>query len=352
MLRDIRHPYLSPRLVSLKYTTASNVVTINQGVGSATITSAATGSGVVTFSRAFARKPLLVATASSNDVAAGGFVSGTANTYPTATGFTTKTVNSSATADDGTAYCLFLGYDQKDAVRRSRRANVVRGDLDQSKVVALRIDTSKTTIATGVTINARAVRAFTQNGTGDVTLSLRSAFANSSFVAVGTAVLATGQIVQVHVTNSDTVQVKVFTNGGTTPADGVVNLILVGDSQGPAERTAATPAMSDQRKPVLFGFSVIYSGGVPALDFNLGDATLVDTSTGVTTHVFTQAFARTPIICAYPIANTGVQCCTISGDSSTGFVVRQFSSANAAADCTDASGYQVIGIGFDDGSEY
>lgn len=352
MLRDIRHPYLSPRLVSLKYTTAANVVTINEGVGSAKITSAATGSGVITFTRAFARKPLLVANASGADIGAGGFVGGTANTFPTATGFTAVTDDSTATGDDGTAYCLFMGYDQKDAVRRSRRSNVVRGDLDQSKVVALRLDTSQTTLALGVTINARGVRAFTRNGTGDVTISLRSAFAHSSFVAVGTAVLTTGQIVTVDVTNSDTVRVRVFTNGGTTPADGIVNLLCVGDAQGPAERVAATPAMSDQRKPVMFGWSTVYASSVPAIDFNLGDATLTDTGVGITTFLFTQAFARTPIICAYPIANTGVQCCTISGDSKTGFVVRQFSSANAAARCTDTSGFQIIGIGFDDGSEY
>lgn len=352
MLRDIRHAFLKPRLVPLKYTTASNVVTLSEGVGSATITSAATGSGVITFKRPFARKPLLVANASSADIAAGGFVSGTANTYPTATGHTTLSVNSSAVADDGTSSCLFLGYDMRDATRYSRRANVVRGDTDLVKIVALRIDTSKTTLADGVTINNKGVRAFTQNGTGDVTISLCSAFAHTGFVAVATAVLTTGQIVMTNVTNSDTVQVKVFTNGGTTPANGIVNLLCVGDAQGPAERTAAGPAMSDQRKPIMFGWSVIYAAGVPGYDFNSGDATLTDTSTGVTTFAFTEAFRREPIICAYPIANTGVQCCTVSGSSSTGFVVRQFSSANAAADCTNTSGFQVIGIGFDDPSEY
>jgi hypothetical protein len=242
----------------------------------------------------------------------------------------------------------------KDAVRGKRRANVVRGDMDMTKVVAMRVDTSQSTLALGVTVNNRAVLTYTKNaGNGDVTIKLRTAFSNSSFVCVATAVLTTGQIVQTHVTSSDTFQIKVFTNGGTTPADGIVNIILLGDAQGTGERVGgALPAQNDQRKPVMFGYSVVYASGVPALDFNSGDATLVDTATGVTTFTFLEKFARTPIIVAMPVSNTGVQCCTIAADSSTGFAVRQFSSANALADCTDTAGFQVIGIGWDDSTEY
>lgn len=352
MLRDVKSSFLKPRLLSLKYTTASNVVTVNEGIGSAIITSAATGSGVCTWRRAFARRPIIVANASASDVAAGGFVSGTANTYPTATGHTFLSVNSSATADDGTTYALVLGYDTRESIRYSRRANTARGELDQSKIIAMRIDTSKTTLATGITVNNRAGLVWTRNGTGDVTIQLRSAFANSSFVVVGTAVLATGQIVQPHVSASDTFQVKVFTNGGTTPADGIVNLLIVGDAQGKSERVPATPLVNDQRRPLIFGYSVIYAAGVPGYDLNSGDATLTDTATGRTTFTFGTAFRREPIVVAWPIPNTGVQCCTIDTSSATAFEVKQFSAANALADCTNGGGFQLIGVGWDDPSEY
>lgn len=349
MLRDVRSRFLKPRLLAIRYTTASNVVTINQGIGSFKATSASTGSAVCTWTRQFARRPIIVASASASDIANGGFVSGTANTFPTALGHTFLSVDSTATADDGTVKALILGYDSRDATAYSRRANVVRGEMDQSKIVALRIDTSG---SASTTINARAVFSLTRNGTGDVTVKLRSAFANASFVPVGTAVSTTGQIVNTTVTASDTFRFEVFTNGGTTAADGIVNLIVVGDAQGNGERVAAGPLMSDQRKPLLFGYSVIYAGGVPGYDLNSGDATLTDTATGRTTFTFQQAFRREPIVVAMPIANTGVQCCTLRASSSSAIEVGQFSAANALADCTDTSGFQLIGIGFDDSNEF
>jgi len=352
MLRDVRSSFLAPRLIGLKYTTASNAVTIGEGVGSASITSAGTGQGVIAFRRAFARRPIVVASPSSADIAAGGYVITGTNTYPAATGLTVTTANSSVSADDGTCYMLALGYDQRDGTRYSRRSNVVRGEVDQGKIVALRIDTSKTTLATGITINNRAGFIWTRNGTGDVTITLRSAFAHTSFVAVGTAVSATGQQVMTDVTASNTVRVKVFTNGGTTPADGIVNLICYGDAQGPGERAVGNPLMNDQRRPQLFGYSIIYTSGVPTYDFNSGDATLAATATGRVTFTHRQAYRREPIVVALPIFNIATQCCTIDNSSSTAFEVKNFSSGNALADCANGGGFQLIGIGWDDPSEY
>lgn len=353
MLRDIRSSFLKPRLIALKYTTASSAVTINEGVGSAAITSAATGSGVITISRAFARRPICVANASSANIAAGGFVAGTANLYPTSSTHTLKTVDSSATADDGTCHAVFLGYDYRDSLRYSRRTNVVRGELDLTRVLAFRVNTAG---SGSVTINARNVSVLTRNGTGDITLSFRKAFAHTGVVAIATAVLDTGQIVMIGSTSSNSITLKSFTNGGTTAADAIINCIVIGDDQGggqgPTERVAATPAMTDQRKPVLFGYSTIYAAGVPGYDLNSGDATLADTATGRTTFTFREKFAREAIVCAMPIANTGVQCCTIDTSSATGFEVKQFDSSNNLADCTNTSGFQLIGIGFDDSTEY
>lgn len=348
MLRDIRCPFVKPRLTAVKYTTASNVVTISTGVGAVTGTSAAAGNAVLSVTRGYARKPICVANASSLDVAAGGFVAGTNNLYPTAIGHTLKTVNSAASGDDGTCHAVFLGFDYRDATRYSRRTNAVRGDFDQSKVVAFRCNTAS---SGSVTINARNVSVNTRTGTGDITLNFRTAFASAP-VVIATAVLATGQIVMVDTVTASSVRLKAFTNGGSTPADAIINVIVVGDTQGPGERCACVPAVTDQRKPVMFGYSVVYAASVPGYDFNSGDATLTDTAIGRTTFTFREKFAREAIVCAMPITNTGVQCCTIDTSSATAFEVKQFSSANSLARCTDTSGFQVIGIGFDDSSEY
>ena len=349
MQREIRSSFLNPRLQAFKYTTASNVVTISQGAGAAAITSAATGSGVLTFKPGCCRRPICVANASSVDIAAGGFASGTTNTYPAASGFTLKTVNSSAVADDGTCHAVFLGYDSRDATRYSRRANAVRSSLDHTRVLAFRCNTAG---SGSVSINARNV-SVTSSTTGDIVLNFRTAFANSNPTVIATAVLGTGQIVMVDAVSASSVRLKSFTNGGTTAADAIINVIVVGDSQGPGEKAGgAMPTTSDQRKPIIFGYSVIYAAGVPGYDLNSGDATLVDTSGGTTTFTFREKFAREPIICAMPITNTGVQCCTINTSSSTGFQVLQFSSANSLADCTNGGGFQLIGIGFDDATEY
>ena len=42
----------------------------------------------------------------------------------------------------------------------------------------------------------------------------------------------TGQIIQVGTVTASSVQLKAFTNGGTTPADAIINVIVVGDGQG------------------------------------------------------------------------------------------------------------------------
>lgn len=350
MLREIRSSFLAPRLMALKYTTASNAVTVSAGLGCVNISSNAAGRGIFTFRPAFARRAIMVATASSADVAAGGFASNFAGAYPSALGHTLTTVNSSVSGDDGTCYALALGYDSRDATRYSRAANLVRGEIGKTKIIAIRVNTAGSGT---VTINARAVLSIARTGTGDVTLTLRSAFTHTSFVAVASAVSATGQIVQTDVTSSSSVRVKVFTNGGTTPADGLVNLLLVGDIQSDSEKAVEGSVMSDQRKPILFGYSIVYAAGAPTYDLNSGDATLVDTATGRVTFTFNQAFRRDAIVVATPMPiNSTTQCCTIDNSASTGFEVKQFNAGNALVDSANGEGFQLIGVGFDDPSEY
>ena len=347
MLREVRSPCIRPRLVGLRYTTSSSTAAIGTGVGSAKITSAATGSGVISFTRGFGRRPIVVANASSLDIAAGGYVGGTTNTYATAIGNTLVTRNTAATADDGTAHVVILGYDSRvpDVLPYTARNNVCRCDFDQGIVKCFKVDTTNSAI----TINARNAT-FVKNAPGDVTLTFRSAFASTP-VAVATPYSSSCLICMIDTITSRSVGVKVYNKAGTL-TDGVFYLLVLGDGQGPSERVAATPLYSDQRKPIIHGCSIVYVSGVPTFDFNTSFG-LTDTATGRTTFTWpTAGVAREAIVIATAIENTGVRYCTIDSATSSGFEVKQWSSAPALADCTDTSGFQLIVVGFQDASEY
>ena len=347
MLRDVRSPFLRPRLFGVKYNTASNVYTQNTGIGFLKGTSGSSGSAVTTFVRAFARRGCVVANASSLDVGNGGFVGGTANTFPQASSHTLVSNNKSGSPTDGTVHALFLGFDSKEFGRYKKTANVVRCDFDQGHIRAFRINTTSSTI----TINGRNAT-LVKNGTGDVTITLKNTSAAVSLpVVVGTALSATTLICNTDAVTTTSFRIKLSNVAGSL-TDGIVNILCLTDDQGTAERVAATPLMSSQRKPILFGYSAVYASGAPGYDFNSGDATLVNTATGRVTFTFKEAFRREPIVVAMPIANSTTQTCTIDNSSSTAFEVKNWTSGSALANPTDTAGFQLIGIGWDDPSEY
>lgn len=347
MLREIRSPFLKPRIIPFKVTTAANVATIGNGIGDITATSDATGKAVVSVSRAFARRPIVVANASSADVAAGGYVAGVTNTFPAATGTTLYTYDTSASGDDGSMYGIMLGYDMKDATRYGRRANVLRARRTKSAMIAFQVNTASSgTIVIG-TKSASLVR----NGTGDITLTFKPAFSNNAVSAIATPVSATAAVAMVASTDATSVRVKIFSTAGVA-ADGIVNIIVVGNYSMTGSCEHYAPVSSRQRKAIILGYSIVYASGAPGVDFNSGSATLTDTATGRCTFTFAQKFARETIICAMPIANAATRYCTIDNSASTGFEVKNWSSAPALADPSDTAGFQVIGLGFDDACEY
>lgn len=351
MLREVRSSYLKPRLLGLAYTRTASAVTVGQGVGSVTGVAGATGIATLTWTRGFARSPIVVTTPSTADVAAGSSI--ISASAPTSTGEILQTLTSAGAGDNGTGYVGVLGYDSNVTSPGIRYANVARGEMDQTKIIALRVNTASPGT---VTINSRAVFSLTRTGTGDVTLTLRQAFANSGFVALATAVSNTGVSVGTDVTDSKTVRIKTFTAGGTTPADALVNVILIGDGQGTSERVAAGPLMNDQRKPLLFGYSVGVTAGVPSLLTNSGDVTIADTGTGVIGITFRQAFRREPIIVSsmiYDSTSNNVIANVGANSSASAFEIRTYASGGATlTDSALGGGPQIIGVGWDDPSEY
>ena len=345
MLREIRNAFVGPRIVTFGYTTNSNAVTQIEGVGDVKITSAATGSGVASFYRAFGRNSIVVANTSSVDVAAGGFTAMTAT--PSATGFTLISKNPSNAADDGTVYGVALGFEARDATRYRKDCNVLVCRDTSMRVQAFQVNTA----SSGTIVINKRNATLTRNGTGDVTLAFRSAFGNDA-ICIATPVGATCAVCNVAAVSATSCQIK-CTNSAGSAADAVFNLLVIGDGSRNAGAAIRGPVRSDQRLPYLFGYTVIYTSGVPAYTINSGDATLTDTATGRATFTFKEAFARESIVCAMPIsAGTTMKRCQIDTSSSTGFEVKHFSAAPALEDPADTYGFNVIGIGFDDSTEY
>ena len=348
MLRDVRMGFLKPRLLGFNYKTASNVVTMNAGVGSAVISSSAAGTASHTFTRSFARRGLFVATAGS-DVANAAYVGGTNNTFPTALGFSPIARNASASNTDGTVHCLHLGFDSLETLRFKQDANVVRSEFDQGVLQAFRYNSTTPTI-----LNGARQFSIVKSGTGDVTLTFKNAPSGSkNCVVCAIPVSASALVCNISTVSGLSVRILTFSTAGSA-TDAQVNVLVYQDAQGPSEKVSCTPLMSSQRKPILFGYSVLYASGAPTLESVLGstDVTIANTATGRVTFTFAQGFQRAPVMIATAINNTATRYCTIDNVSNTAFEVKNWSSAPALANPTDGSGFQVIGIGFNDATEY
>jgi hypothetical protein len=181
-----------------------------------------------------------------------------------------------------------------------------------------------------------------------MTLTLRSAYASTP-VVIATPKDAACRTALVSSTDSKTVRIQVFDKDGTAQ-DAIVNVIVIGDAQGTGERVSSTPAMSDQRKPIIFGYSLKYASGTPAIDIGTGDVTISGTTE--VTFTPTLAYAREPIICAMQIANAASRWCTITSAGTSTFKVKCWASGGTAVVPTDTAGFQLIGVGFDDACEY
>lgn len=349
MLRDFRSPFLAPRLAAYKYNVNGTTKTQSLGVGSASVVANGTGVSTVTWGRPFGRTAVTVVSP-NNDVAAGSYAYNV-SPFSSVTGTKVNTVDRTLTQSNGTVNGITLGWDQRDATRYTRRANVVRGDFDQTGIVALQVNTSG---SGSVTINKRAVFSLTRNGTGDVTIVLRRAFATANITGAATCVGSSPLSCTLSCSGADTFRLRGFTANSTTPADGIFNVIIVGDLQGVGERTASTPVMSDQRKPILFGYHVTTTAGTQTLAIGTGDVTITKPNTGRCALTFTQAFAREAIVvaCASFEASGQVVLANVDVSSSTGFEVKVYNASASLTDPVAGGGFSVIGVGFDDATEY
>lgn len=98
--------------------------------------------------------------------------------------------------------------------------------------------------------------------------------------------------------------------------------------------------------------NVVYTSGVPAMTCNDGSATLVDTTTGVATLTFAQAFNAAPtVICQYrkgTEATTTIDHVVVDSVSTTVIVFRTKKDAagtNSTADPADTDGFWFIAVG-------
>jgi hypothetical protein len=195
MLRDVRSPFLAPRLVGVRYT-VSGGTSVSPGVTGTEFTSSGISAGAFTLAlrRAFSRRGIFVGNASSIDVGLGGFIGGTANTFPGATGHKIISNNAGGTPTNGTVHGMYLGFDSGQQGRFKRSSNVIRCALDMGIIRALRVNTTNPGT---VSINARNF-SLVRNGTGDVTITLKNVQGGNALpIVVATAVSATTAIVNI-----------------------------------------------------------------------------------------------------------------------------------------------------------
>ncbi len=348
MLRDIRSAFGKPRLSFCKYTTAGSSVTMTgAGVGQMKMSSSGTGICLGTFSRAYARAPIVVANPMSTDVASGGTAMGTI--LPTSKTFrVTTAANNGGAADDGSAHAIILGYDSADSLRIRPTGNGLTCLVGNTRIETFLIDGANGTITTnskGATI--------VKGGTGDYTLTFTKAFANSNVVAVGTCVAT--RVCSIASTSATSVNVKIWLTSSGAATDATVHLWVVGTMANNVAANTSTPVVNSQRKPRIFGGTVTYASGVPAWVTGSGDSTLADTATGSATFTYKTPFARAPIVIASPVgpaATTTIVMCRINSCTTTALNIQTVNAAASLTDPPDGYGFCFLGLGWDDVSEY
>ena len=347
MLRQIRSAFNSPRLCYCKYASSGSTISQTVGVGGIKLTSSGTGIGNAVMNRTFGRNAIVVASPSSADIDGGGTVSGT---IPSASSFTlTTAAHNGGAADDGTAYAMVLGYDARDATRGTPTNGILTSRIGGTRLEGFVFDGATSTITVGAK-NAT----LTKNGTGDFTLTFRNPFGTGKTVAVASCVAA--RVAMVESCDAKSVRIKMYVTSSAAASDATAVHVLVAgsDSNNNGEATLSMPVMSSSRKPRIFGYSVTYTTQAPAYTIGTGDATLADTAVGSATFTFTTPFARAPVVVAMPVgpALNTVKFCQINSCTATAVNVKILTAAAGAVDPDDGNGFNLIGLGWDDATEY
>lgn len=337
MLRIVKAPYLFPRLMAVKATTASSVLTFNQGIGDfRTGTSSGTGVSTLTFKTALGRLPLCVGSPGSN-IANGGYFHSATHAVGSVI---MNTDGAAGSADDGTYYGFILGYDAKDT-RRYTNIHEVRATVKAPRLLAMTVNGT----GTAALVVGKYQATLTDNGTGDYTITFNRPFGSVPIVVATGLNTSTAVAVQVTSVAVDSVNIKTFDNAGT-PEDNIFHLWVLGFDSKFESGDLRKPLHTPQRKPRMIAGRVAYSGGVPAISVNSEDITsIADTGTGDATITFKQAFKRAPVCIASGIGDNRVTIHTINSTS-----VRLVASiANGTA--TDGD-YDFMILGFDNADEF
>lgn len=218
--------------------------------------------------------------------------------------------------------------------------NSVRCNLVAPRMIVMRISTTTPTVSAG----ASQVQSITKNGTGDVTVVLKTAFGAVPCIVYGNETATTRRLTTIPAnTNAGQFRVTATNTGGTAVEATFTVILLGGDS---TDITGGNQNIVDiqGRMPRLISFGVDQAAGANIIYFGSKDGTFSDDGTGIYTFTFSKAFARTPFWAGS--ANTpGI---TATAISSTAISIRTDNSGGSAADSQSS----IVIIGFDEASEY
>ena len=246
----------------------------------------------VAFTKAFARRPVVVGTIGAS-VGDGGVLRSDALTATS--GVSLETRNSGNGQDAGQSHALCLGWDSTDVGAyggRFQKQQPVKGTFDKPRIIAGQVDASAGSAALGGTQYT-----VTDNGTGDFTVTFARGFARSP-VVVATCVTETHK----STCRIDSVDKNSFTIStfDATPAAADVdfNFIAYGsDSADEMITDAGETILVPWRKPRLLAFATLDSGSL-SLEIGSDLATITNPSAGVYTITYNEAFAQQPIVVA------------------------------------------------------
>jgi hypothetical protein len=196
---------------------------------------------------------------------------------------------------------------------------------------------------TAALLNNATRGTLTDNGTGDYTVTLREGLSNSLPLVFGTAVGTTSATLNVHSIGPSSVQVKTY-DAADAPVDADFYLFLFCPSSSYLHGNNRSPLESTQRNARLHLIQIDVTAGTPALTYAPFGMSIVDSGIGLYTITYAKPFAREPYVLV------GNQLANIASPSTTGFVVRAFTSAGALAD--PATPLYLLVYGFDDANEY
>lgn len=295
--REVRHSFLSPRLIPFKYQTDGtngNDPTVSIGSGDLYLEDAGSEGSVDFFlpSRPYKRNALVFASI-GDDVGAGGYIhESTAFTKGTGT---LDAVDKDGLAVDGTVQGFLLGYDSEDTHAHGKKCSRLVCARRHTRLMGFQVNTQG---SGSIAINdGRAT--ISRAGTGDVTVTLSSlqSFGSAELIVVPTVVGDIDASVVVSSVQADSFGLKCYDNAGD-PKDCVVNVIVIGFEAGHEHGGARALVRNTQLKPRVVAGRIAVAGGVPSAEVGGDDFTITDDGVGDYDIVLANPFSRAPIVIA------------------------------------------------------